>query len=897
MQSGAVLAALGTTARGLSSEQARERLLVHGPNVLAEHGRPTLPRLVLAQFADVMILVLLAAAALAGLIGDGLDAAAILAIVLVNAAVGVTQEYRAERALEALRALAAPNAVAVRAGASAPVPAAELVPGDVVRLEAGGLVPADLRLLEAQRLRVDESALTGESMPVDKATAASPAEAPIAERADMAYRGTLVTFGRGLGAVVATGARTELGRIATLLREAEPVPTPMQRRLAQLGRRLAGAALVVCAAVFALGVLRGQPPLLMLLTAVSLAVAAVPEALPAVVTVALALAARKMVERHALVRRLAAVETLGSVTYICADKTGTLTENRMRVEAVWRTHGPAEDGLFLRAMALCSDATLTAAGDVHGDPTEAALMSWALAQGLDASETQRDHPRLAEVPFDSTRKRMTTVHRDTGGGFLSLTKGAVESVLPLCAPAGGPRAEEVRRNADRMAADGLRVLAFTARRWRQPPPSEADDLETGLRFLGLAGLADPPRPEAAEAVRTCQAAGMVPVMITGDHPLTACAIARRLGILPEGGEVLTGAELARLDRRELVERAGRVRVYARVDPEQKLAIVEALQARGEVVAMTGDGVNDAPALKRADIGVAMGVAGTDVAKASSALILLDDDFATIVKAVREGRRVYDNVRRFVQYAISTNSAEVLTLFLAPLAGMPVPLLPLQILWINLVTDSLPGLALAAEPAEADVMTRPPRPPRESLLARGLAVNVLWVGLLMAVVTLAAQSWYLARAHPAWQTMVFTVLCFSQLGSALAVRSERRSVFAQGLLANRPLTAALLLIVLLHLAVIYVPWLQAVFRTQPLGAGDLAVAVGLSSVVFMAMELAKWVRGRVARGHSASDARGHERGASVAPEATVSQHLPGLPSRHIGCTSLQAGGTHGQRTQP
>jgi Ca2+-transporting ATPase len=724
------------------------------------------------------------------------------------------------------------------------VPALELVPGDLVRLEAGALVPADLRLLEAPRLRIDEAALTGESLPADKAvTAVESADAVLSDRVNMAFKGTFVTYGRGHGAVVATGGATELGRIANLIERAAAVPTPLQRRLAQLGRRLAAASLAVCAAVFAVGLLRGEPPLLMFLTAVTLAVAAVPEALPAVVTIALALGARLMVARRALVRRLAAVETLGSVTTICADKTGTLTLNRMHVEEVWIAEAgrdTAAPALALRAMALCSDAELTPAGEVQGDPTEAALVTHALRAGVDRSVEERRSPRLAEVPFDAERKRMTTVHRCAGGSHVSFTKGAAETVLPCCEGAT-PAAvvAEAAKEAERMAAEGLRVLALAARRWPASVPVEAAELESGLRLLAVVGIMDPPRPGAAAAVEACRAAGMVPVMITGDHPLTAQAIARRLGILAPDDDVLTGAALASLSTSELTELAGRVRVYARVAPEQKLRIVEALQARGDVVAMTGDGVNDAPALKRADIGVAMGRGGTDAARAASAMVLLDDDFSTIVAAVAEGRRVYDNIRRFVRYAVATNSAEVLTLFVAPLLGLPVPLLPLQILWLNLVTDSLPGLALAAEPAEADVMRRPPRPPRESLFAHGLGGHVLWVGVLMAAIAVATQGLLLGGGERAWQTMVFTVLCLSQLGHALAIRSERRSLFSQGLLTNVPLLGAVVLTAALQIAIVYLPGLQRVFRTQSLSAGQFGAALGLSAVVFLAVEAEKW----------------------------------------------------------
>ena len=848
MPGAAVLSAMRSTPRGLETAEARARLARDGPNVLAQAAPRPAFRIFLDQFKEFMILVLLAAAVVSGLVGDALDAVAIMAVLAMNAAVGFVQEFRAERAMEALRALAAPSATVLRDGEVAVIPAAEVVAGDVVRLEAGCLVPADLRLLEAVQLRMHEATLTGESVPVEKTPGhLSEDGLTLGDRHNMAYRGTLVAHGRGGGVAVATGMDTELGRIAALLHETVAVKTPLQRRLAEVGRRLAVAALSICAVVFVMGLLRGESPLLMFLTAVSLAVAAIPEALPAVVTISLALGARKMIGQRALVRQLPAVETLGAVTYICTDKTGTLTVNRMRVEELYcggvsrpaPGTGPEWDEL-VRAMALCNDARRDATGTLQGDPTESALAEAARQAGADDGQLGLLYPRVAEIPFDSERKCMTTLHRDPRGGFVSFTKGAAEVVLDASA-------REARAEADRMAAQGLRVIAFGRRRW-PALPSDLDPqrVESGLDLLGIVGLLDPPREEARAAVDTCRAAGIVPVMITGDHPLTARAIARRVGILDEGSEVLAGGELGALTDEELEERSRRVRVYARVAPEQKLRIVQALQAQGAVVAMTGDGVNDAPALKRADIGVAMGLAGTDVAKEAGAMILLDDNFATIVRAVAEGRRIYDNIRRFVRYALATNSAEVLTLFLAPLLGMPLPLLPLQILWINLVTDSLPGLALAAEPAESDVMRRGPRPPREGLFARGLGFHVVWVGSLMAAVALGTQAWYQHLGREAWQSMVFTVLCFAQLGHALAIRSERKSLFRLGLRSNPAMLGAVAVTVVSQAAILYVPALNRVFTTVPLGPAELAFALGLSSVVFFAVEVEKWIRRRCAR---------------------------------------------------
>ncbi len=842
--------------RGLSPAAAAERHARHGPNELREGRRRHPLAMLAAQFTDFMILVLIAAAVIAGIVGEPKDAIAIVVIVFLNGIIGFVQEYRAERAMAALRSMASPQARVIRDGEPALLAATGLVPGDLVELEAGNIVPADLRLTEIAALKVDESALTGESQPVEKRLAAlAGAELPLGDRVNLGYKGTIVTYGRARGLVVATGMGTELGRIAALL-SAESGSTPLQKRLARFGKHLAFAVLAICAIIFVFGWLRGEPPLLMLLTAVSLAVAAIPEALPAVVTISLALGAARMVRQHALIRRLPAVETLGSVTWICSDKTGTLTQNRMHVDCVqaagdtrpslgdvaaapWRELGVA--------MALCNDAVADGAGTLSGDPTETALLEATRAAGFGAHgalPALPTLPRVAELPFDAERARMSTLHRD-GDGVLMLTKGAPESVLALCDAQLGAAGETaldraaLQEAAEILAAQGLRVLAFAQKRLpRLPQALDAAALETGLCFIGLAGLIDPPRPEAAASVAACKAAGIVPVMITGDHPATARAIARRLGIVEDGGQVLTGGELARLAPAEFEAAVASVRVYARINPEQKINIVQALQARGEFVAMTGDGVNDAPALKMADIGIAMGRGGTDVAREAAHMTLLDDNFATIVLAVREGRRIFDNIRKFVKYTMTSNAGEIWTIFLAPFLGLPIPLLPIHILWINLVTDGLPGLALAGERAERDVMRRPPRPPRESIFAHGLWQHIVWVGLLMGGVTLLTQAWAIRSGSTNWQSMVFTVLTLSQLGHVLAVRSERDSLFSMGLLSNRMLAAALALTFVLQMAVLYVPWLNPVFNTAPLTLGELAACLALSSVVFIGVEAEK-----------------------------------------------------------
>lgn len=852
----AIAAELGSNlSSGLGEAEAARRLEAQGPNALPEGRRRGPLRILLSQFSQFMVLVLVAAAVIAGVIGEPEDTIAIIAIVVLNAILGFVQEHRAERAMAALKSLTAQQARVRRGAAARTIPASQLVTGDLVLLEDGNVIPADLRLSQAARLRVDESALTGESHPAEKHIRTLPEDAvSLADRHNMAYKGTTVAAGRGAGIVVATGLRTELGRIATLLQETPEVATPLQRRLALLARRLALAALALCGVIFGVGLLRGEAPIMMFLTALSLAVAAIPEALPAVVTVSLAVGARRMAARNALIRRLPAVETLGSVTFICADKTGTLTENRMRVEAIrlpgsWGRdlpptpdHGP--DSLWL-TLALCNDVIPGPGGLPAGDPTEIALWRAASDAGFQKAELEEQMPRLAEFPFSPERGRMTTVHRQ-GRGVTALIKGAAEQVLPRCgqavttaglAPLDHPAAAAA---AEAMAVDGYRVLALARRDFNKLPEDLSPEaIEADLVFVGLAGLLDPPRLEARDAVADCQRAGIRVVMITGDHPGTATAIARRLAILEDHDHrVLTGPQLDRLTGQALKEAVLATRVYARAAPRHKLTIVQALQAEGQFVAMTGDGVNDAPALQRADIGVAMGRTGTDVAREAAHMVLLDDNFASIAAAIREGRRIYDNIRKFVRYALTCNSAEIWTLLLAPFLGLPTPLLPIQILWINLVTDGLPGLALAVEPEESAVMHRPPRRPSESVFAHGLWQHVLWVGLLMGGVTLFSEAWAVHLGAGRWQSVVFTVLALSQLGHLLAIRSERDSIFRQGLRSNLPLLGAVLLTVGLQLATLYLPALNAVFRTVPLSPAELFVCFALSAVPFIAVEVEK-----------------------------------------------------------
>ena len=845
-----VFSIAGSSSTGLTSAEVLKRRAEHGSNELLEKAKKPAWILFISQFKDFMILVLMAAAVISGIIGDMTDAIIILVIVILNSILGFVQEYRAEKAMEALKKMATLTAQVLRDGVAVSLPSSEIVPGDIVLLEAGNAVPADLRLTETHTLRVDESALTGESVPVDKSSAViEGGELALGDLFNMAFKGTLVINGRGKGVVVSTGMRTEIGKIASMLQDAESV-TPLQKRMADFGRKLSYIILMICMLLLGVGLLRGEDPMKMLLLSISLAVAAIPEALPALITIALSMGAKRMVRKNALIRRLPAVETLGSVTYICTDKTGTLTENRMKVVETDAPDDPSvfEEGISMLqvAMALNHDVKRTLDGSLMGDPTEIALVESFI--GSYSSEklekTRQDYPRVRELPFDSDRKCMTTVH-EVDGRYLVVSKGAVESIEAALAD-GQPRAE-ILEMAQGMASNGIRVIAYGYRLLDAlPHPFVYEAVERDLTYAGMSGMIDPPREEARQAISECNTAGIHTVMITGDHPATASAIARQIGILTEKDLVLSGLELRALSEERFDEIVEKVRVYARVSPEQKLQIVKALQRRGNFVAMTGDGVNDAPSLKTADIGVAMGINGTDVSKEAAHMILLDDNFATIVKAVREGRRIFDNIRKFVKYIMTCNGAEIWTIVLAPLLGMPIPLLPIHLLWINLVTDGLPGLALAREAAEKDIMKRPPRQTNESLFSKGVGFHIIWVGLLMAAVTLLAQAWAIDRGMEHWQTMVFSILAFSQLGHVLAIRSDRRFLFQQGIMSNRPLIGAVLLTVALQLLVIYTPLGNALFKTQPLTLEELLICFAASALVFHAVEFEKFIKGFILR---------------------------------------------------
>ena len=839
---------LGTSLEnGLTREQAAERLRQHGANELAPPKKKSLISRFLAQLSDFMVVVLLIAAGISFFTSwmehdsDYIDSIIILAIVFINAVTGMVQESRAEKSIEALRKLSSPMARVVRSGRELEIPAEQLVPGDLVLVRTGDLVPADLRLTESVELKAEESALTGESLPGGKdAESVFPAGTPLGDRRNFLYSTSSITAGHGRGLAVATGMETQVGRIAHMIGSQSAPQTPLQRKLAQTGRVLGTGALVICLVIFIMGLIQRIQPLEMFLIAISLAVAAIPEGLPAVVTVTLAVGVRRMAAKRAIVRRLPAVETLGSASVICSDKTGTLTQNRMTVVELAVPNGKlpmdsAEGRRLLEMAALCTNCT-EVGGVLRGDPTEAALVR--AAQGSDA--LQRQFPRVREVPFSSERKRMTTVHRLPGGRFRAISKGAPDVLARYCTP--GPAVSGALRHNGEMASRALRVLGVAFRDFDRLP-RDAEEIERGLNFVGLIGMIDPPRPEAEEAVRLCKRAGIRPVMITGDHAATAAAIAKRLGIAQDEGNVTTGPELDRMTDEELQRNILRYSVFARVSPEHKVRIVRAFQARGEVVAMTGDGVNDAPALRAADIGCAMGISGTDVAKAASDMILTDDNFATIVSAVREGRGIYQNIRKTVHFLISCNIGELLSVFVGFLLRLPSPLLAIQLLWVNLVTDSLPALALGVEPIGGDVMNRRPVRRGESIFSGGMSYNILVEGSLIGSLSLLAYS--IGRAYfdadPAspliGRTMAFAVLSLSEIVHTFNMRSES-SVFRVGLFANPKLVMAAVICTFLQASVIVVPALAAVFKTAVLTGGQWLVVALLSLTPLAVVELEK-----------------------------------------------------------
>ncbi len=843
---------------GLTREGAHQRLMQHGPNELrAQKGR-TVIQMFLSQFADFMVIILLAAAIISGVaLHEWTDSIIILLVVVINAVLGVIQENRAEHSLAALKKMASPHAKVRRDGQMHILPAGELVPGDVVVLETGDYVPADIRLYSCVNLQTQESALTGESTPVEKQAGEVEENASLGDRRNMAFSGSLVTYGRGEGVVVETGMHTQLGRIAGMLDKEEGVKTPLQRRLAGMSKRLAFAAIAVCAVVFLIGVLYGKDAGEMFLTAISLAVAAIPEGMLAIVTIVLAIGVQKMIARNAIIRRLPAVETLGSATVVCSDKTGTLTMNRMTVVAASAPFEAGDAQTFRRqsaavllgtAMVLCNDGQ---EGNVDGketflgDPTETALLDYAKALGYEKKRLEAKLPRADEVPFDSDRKRMATVHKE-GEKYRIFAKGGLDEILDICThiqdgavrPITSEDVERIQQTAREMADAALRVLAFAM--GETPSLSNGDkqaDYERGLTFLGMAGMIDPPRPTARDAVTLCRQAGIKPVMITGDHKATAAAIARDLGILCKGDRVVTGLELARMDEDRLREEVRNIAVYARVSPEHKLRIVKAWQSWGDVVAMTGDGVNDAPALKRADIGIAMGITGTEVSKEASAMILTDDNFATIVSAVSQGRTIYNNILKAIQFLLSCNLGEILTIFVATLLNWASPLLPIHILWVNLVTDTFPALALGMEPEEKNTMQKPPRDPKSAIFEKPLLFRLGYQGALIAVLTLCAFLIGQKTSVALGQTMAFAVLSGTQIFHAFNLRSNIYSVFSKGP-GNKWLFLAGGASLLLQLAVLLTPFLQNIFKLVPMSPLQWLIVAGLSVAPILVVEIFK-----------------------------------------------------------
>lgn len=868
--------------KGLNDKEVNRRLVEFGHNSLTVKKGVNPVFLFLGQFKDFMVMVLMIATLISGLLGEIADAVTILAIILLNAILGFVQEYKAEKSMESLRSLTAPEATVLRNGMGVKIPASELVPGDILMLETGDRIPADIRWVKTTNIRVEESALTGESQPVAKISEPMIDQyTPIADRKNMSYMGTVVVNGRGIGVVTATGMATEMGIIADMMQEIISEMTPLQKRLAELGKWLVTISMALCLVVVVTGILQGESFYKMFLTGVSLAVAAIPEGLPAIVTVALAVGVQRMVKRNAVIRKLPAVETLGCATVICSDKTGTLTQNEMTVRRMYCDnqiitvsgqgydpkgdfHGadPYKDKGSLKEMlkcaALCNNAVLTKKGmrvsglfrskgkdsvwGIDGDPTEGALLVLAAKAGVWREDFERKEKRVAEIPFESERKRMTVIYKNKEG-HKAYSKGAPDIVLGLCTQEmtkegivdlTPDRRKEILEISDEMASHALRVLALGVKKVQEI--GESVEAENNLIFLGLMGMIDPPRASAVKAIRICQASGIKPVMITGDHKLTAQAVARELGILRGSNSVvITGIELDQMTDEDLEKYVMDISVFARVAPRDKLRIVRAYKKNGQVVAMTGDGVNDAPAVKEADIGVAMGQTGTDVTKEASSMIILDDNFATIVAAVEEGRGIYDNIRKFIRYLLSCNLGEVLTMFMAALVALPLPLLPIQILWVNLVTDGLPAMALGVDKAEPDIMKRSPRKPEESIFAGGLARKILIRGSIIGLGTLLVfiiGLWYGVGLLAA-RTMAFTTLVFSQLFHVFDCKSERRGIFEVGIFSNPYLVIAVLISSVMQLSVIYLPFFQVIFKTTALNLwqwGVILVVAGGPSVI-------------------------------------------------------------------
>lgn len=840
-----VLSQLKSNLKGLNTADIARRQKENGKNELEEIKQKSKFTILLSQFTDVMILVLAIAAVISFVAGEHTDAFVILAIIIANAWMGFSQEVNAEESIRMLKKMAAQHAMVIRDNNPSKIEASELVPGDIIVLEAGDVVPADARLISAESFKSDEASLTGESHSVEKITEPIDGENLVpGDQLNMVFKGTHVSNGTAKGVVTGTGMNTEMGKIAGMM-DTGYQKTPLQKRLSKFSKQLAIVVMVICALVFGLGLWRGEPAFSMFLTALSLAVAALPEALPAVITIALALGAKRMVKQKALIRKLPAVETLGSVTYICTDKTGTLTQNVMTVEEV--LYQTEQKELLLTCMMLNNQVRIDEEGKLLGDSTETAMVQFALNAGHERKKDEKSFPLVMRIPFDSERLRMSTLHKH-GDKWILLVKGAPVKMLEIF---DKKYAEDIPtwRDQNRLWAEkGLRVLFFGYKLFDKDPGKVDATIEKDLDFLGITALIDPPREEVIESIRQCKTAGIRIVMITGDQALTAKAIAERLEIFnTEEKEVVTGADLEKLSEKEFAKKVNNISVYARVSPEQKLNIVKALQHNGEFVAMTGDGVNDAPSLKQSDIGLAMGITGTDVAKEASDMILLDDNFNTIVKAVREGRRIYDNIRKFIQYVLSCNLSEILTILIAPLMGFAVPLIPIHILWINLVTDGLPGIALVAEHAEKNIMNKPPRHPRENLFAGGLIQKIIIAAIVMTIASLFIQWWAIRQGYDVrtQRTMVFTTLCFVQLGNALSSRSHSFSIFSSRLFSNPGLWMAIGATILLQLVIIYVPLLNNVFKTTPLNGMSIMVIGMVTLISIFCVEILKI--GRKAKG--------------------------------------------------